>query len=232
MKRTLQTLEPGPVLQIEDGQQGQSDAGTIYNEGTLPGGEGAPSSPPKAINSPGEGGMVYPGAGVARSTGSAWGTSYSSTNPIPATIAPGAGNTTSTGMVNGNLPEATGPNALGDSGVAVSAVALAANLPVTALTTLASQPTPPFNFTANGAAGLRQQMTMTANTSPTFSGSVAGDEITLILAQDSTGSWTVTWPSNVSAQTPQPVATPSTKTVFKFIYDGLKYLLISAVGGQ
>ncbi len=29
------------------------------------------------------GGMVYPGAGIANSTGSAWGTSYSSTNPIP-----------------------------------------------------------------------------------------------------------------------------------------------------
>ena len=73
---------------------------------------------------------------------------------------------------------------------------------------------------------------MTANISPTFSGSVAGDEVTVVLVQDGTGGRTVTWPTNVDAQTPQPVGTLSTKTTFKFIYDGSHYLLLCSVGGQ
>jgi hypothetical protein len=41
----------------------------------------------------GSGQMIYPATGVPNSTGTAWGTSYSASNPIPSSIAPGAAGT-------------------------------------------------------------------------------------------------------------------------------------------
>jgi len=46
------------------------------------------------------GSMVYPADGIANSTGSAWGTSYSSTNPIPVSL--GGTGTASPGLVAGS----------------------------------------------------------------------------------------------------------------------------------
>ena len=43
-----------------------------------------------------------------------------------------------------------------------------------------------------------QTLTLTVNTSPTFTNIVGGQDLTLILTQDSTGGRTVTWPSSVN----------------------------------
>jgi hypothetical protein len=138
------------------------------------------------------------------------------------------GNTTSTALVAGNLPVATAATAQDDSGIAASNVVL---LSMTALHTVASGATPAFNFAPTGN-GLRQKNVMTSNIAPTFSGSSAGDEVSLELIQDGTGGRTVTWPGNVSTQTPNPSAPANSKTLFKWMYDGSEYVLIAAVGGQ
>lgn len=142
-----------------------------------------------------------------------------------------SGNTQSTALVSGNLPVATGALTQTDSGIVASNVALKTSLPVTSLHTVTFSSTPTFDFTPT-ANGLRQKMVLTGGITPTLQGSTAGDQVMLDLVQDSTGSHGATWPSNVSAQTPQPNGTPSTSTLFVFMYDGAKYLFVAAVGGQ
>lgn len=52
-------------------------------------------------------GMVYPGAGVANSTGTGWGTSYSSSNPFPADFLPSA-LSSQTSINNSSVPASAG----------------------------------------------------------------------------------------------------------------------------
>ena len=70
--------------------------------------------------------MVYPGAGIAVSSGSAWTTSYSNANPVPVSVG-GTGVTSSTGsgsVVLGTSPTITTPtiNGVSNAGTAGSGV--------------------------------------------------------------------------------------------------------------
>ena len=51
--------------------------------------------------------------------------------------------------------------------------------------------------TVDWARGTLQWVTLTANTTFTFSGLTDGALVTLILEQDTTGSWVPTWPADV-----------------------------------
>lgn len=103
--------------------------------------------------------------------------------------------------------------------------------PVTELFPVPSSPTPTFDFTVNGN-GIRQTTILTSDITPVFTGSNAGDEVTVIFVQDGSGGHSVTWPSNVSDQTPQPTSLANSSSVFEWIFDGTDYLLINAIGGQ
>lgn len=68
-------------------------------------------------------------------------------------------------------------------------------------------------------------MTLTGNvTSSTFTNAVAsaGQEITFIITQDGTGSWTFVWPTAVvpAGVNPAPSLAPASVTIFKGVVDG------------
>lgn len=92
----------------------------------------------------GGGGMVYPAAGIANSTGTAWGTSYSAGNQIPATFIPTL-NQSTTGNAATATALATSPGQCSGGqfsvGITANGSANCANLPAT--TTSWSSLTPP-----------------------------------------------------------------------------------------
>lgn len=87
------------------------------------------------------------------------------------------------------------------------------------LITVASSPTTTFNF----ALSLKQKTVITANTTITFSGANAGDEVTVILTQ--AGGFTVTWAGNISGM--DSSAGMGGSAVYMFIFDGTTYLLVN-----
>jgi len=96
--------------------------------------------------------------------------------------------------------------------------------------TVASSSTPAFNW----GTSTSQRSVLTSNISPTFSGAYDGETIQLKLKQNGTGGFTVTWPSNVPAGTPQPSAAANSTTIYSFVYDAVdtKYYLMNVMGGQ
>ena len=98
---------PGPT-----GPQGNSITGPTGPASTVAG----PTGPTGAASTvPGPtgpaGSTTYPGVGIANSTGTAWGTSYSNSNPIPVTI----GGTGLITLTAGYIPYGNGTNALASS---------------------------------------------------------------------------------------------------------------------
>lgn len=81
-----------------------------------------------------------------------------------------------------------------------------------------------FDFTTR----LVQKCVITGNTAITFSNAQAGDRVSIILQQDSTGGHTVTWANDILSVSGSGVQA-NKSSVFTFIYDGTNYLLAGDV---
>jgi hypothetical protein len=93
----------------------------------------------------------------------------------------------------------------------------------TLLTSATYSATPTFDLsTSNGYA-----MTLGGSITPTITGASAGQIITFVFTQDTTGSRTVTWPSNVIGGT-QPSPAASSVSTITFICDNNSYLRATA----
>ncbi|NTW31747.1 MAG: hypothetical protein HGB12_03845 [Bacteroidetes bacterium] len=71
-----------------------------------------------------------------------------------------------------------------------------------------------------------QEITLAANRSFTFTNGKSGGIYTLIIKQNSTGGYTVVWPSIqwTSGIAPTLITTPGATSIIKFVYDGDNYL--------
>ena len=114
------------------------------------------------------GSQVYPGAGVANSTGTGWGTSYSSTNPFPANFLPAA-LANSTSINSTSVPASAGTLiGTGNLGTGVDA-ALGVNVGTAGA------------FVVNGGAGgTPSSLTLTNATGLPISGLVSGSTNTIV----------------------------------------------------
>jgi hypothetical protein len=84
-------------------------------------------------------------------------------------------------------------------------------------------------FTVVWPSSSHQTLTLTANTTLTFSAPVGGCELILRLVQDGTGGRTVTFPGTVVG-TPIIAAAINAVTVLKFYFNGTSYYLLSSTG--
>jgi len=139
------------------------------------------------------GGMVYPGAGIPNSTGSAWGTSYTTS---------GSG----TVVALNNSPTLTNPTVTNYTETLFSANS------GTAITLALTN-------------GTFQYITLTGNATITMPTAAAGKSFILLLAQDATGSRTVTWSTVVwpGGTAPTITSTASKKDLFSFFSDGTNW---------
>ncbi|NTW31037.1 MAG: LamG domain-containing protein [Bacteroidetes bacterium] len=72
-----------------------------------------------------------------------------------------------------------------------------------------------------------QEITLSANRSFTFTNGKSGGLYTLLIKQNATGGWTVSWPANVGwidAVEPTLTSAPNTIDIIKFVFDGTNYL--------
>jgi hypothetical protein len=144
---------------------------------------------------------VYPAAGMAVSTGTAWGTSKA----------------TPTGDVVGTTDTQTLTNKTVEAGTFTNGY--------TEETVASNTGTA---FTINLTSGSVQYLTLTGNCTYTFPTPVAGVSFMLIQRQDATGGRTVTWPSSVDwPGAVAPTLTSTAQRVDKFVFtaiDGSNWL--------
>lgn len=144
--------------------------------------------------------QAYPGAGVAVSTGTAWGTSK----------------TTPTGDIVGTSDTQTLTNKTIEAGTFTNGY--------TEETVSANTGTA---YTINLANGSVQILTLTGNCTFTFPTATAGRSFILILKQDATGSRTVTWPAAVKwpgGTAPTITSTASKADKYVFTADGSNWI--------
>jgi hypothetical protein len=196
--------------------------------------------------------MVYPGAGIPNSTGSAWGTSYSTTGSgtvvalatSPTLVTPLLGTPTSGTLTNcTGLPISTGVSGLGSNVATFLATPSSANL-ASAITdetgsgalVFGTNPTitnyTETSYSANSstaitlslANGTMQYITLTGSPTITMPTVAAGKSFTLILYTGS-GSYTVSWSTVAwaSGSTPTVTTTASKKDIFNFYSDGANW---------
>lgn len=137
--------------------------------------------------------QVYPGAGIPNSTGSAWGTSYTTS---------GSG----TVVALNNSPTLTNPTVTNYVETLYSANSSTA-------------------ITINLSNGTFQYITLTGNATITMPTAAAGKSFILLLAQDATGSRTVTWSTVVwpGGTAPTITSTASKKDLYSFFSDGTNW---------
>ena len=197
--------------------------------------------------------MTYPGAGIANSTGSAWGTSYttSGTGTVvalatsPTLVTPILGTPQSGTLTScSGLPISTGVSGLGTSVATFLATPSSANL-ASALTDKTGSGLAVFNvnptftnytetfytityastFTLSLANGTMQTVTLAGSPTITMPTAVAGKSFTLIINTGTLGSYTVSWSTVAWAggTTPTVTTTASKKDIFNFYSDGTNW---------
>ena len=135
------------------------------------------------------------------------------------------------GGTNADL-SATGPGFLkqASGGAAVTVAALAASdIPSPGVTDDGSLGATPTIDWSGGK--LIHKGSLTANCTPTFTAPPAGSVIVWRVAQDATGSRTITWPAAVhwsGGTAPTLTTTASKVDVFTFLYDGTTYFGVSS----
>lgn len=196
--------------------------------------------------------MTYPGAGIANSTGSAWGTSYSTTGSgtvvalatSPSFVTPILG-TPQSGTLTSctGLPISTGVSGLGSNVATFLATPSSANLAsavtdetgsgalvfgtnptITNYTETSYSANSSTAITLNLANGTMQYITLTGSPTITMPTAAAGKSFTLILYTGS-GSYTVSWSTVAwaSGATPTVTTTASKKDIFNFYSDGTNW---------
>jgi hypothetical protein len=141
--------------------------------------------------------MVYPGAGMAVSTGSAWGTSKATPTGVV------VGDTDTQTLTNKTLTNPTVTNYTETLYTANTSTAITVSL-------------------ANGTV---QQLTLTANATITMPTASAGKSFVIMLKQDATGSRTVTWSTVVwpAGTAPTITSTASKQDIYSFFSDGTNW---------
>lgn len=191
----INSLTLGSALPATSGGTGLTAPGTNGNVLTSNGTVWTSSAPTA---------QVYPGAGVAVSTGTAWGTSKA----------------TPTGVIVGDTDTQTLTNKTVEAGTFTNGYT---EETVTSNTGTA--------YTIDLANGTVQILTLTGNCTFTYPTATAGRGFTLILKQDATGSRTVTWPATVkwpSSTAPTITSTASRSDKYVFVADGTNWIASNA----
>lgn len=181
---TLALTYSGTALPVANGGTGTSTPALVAGTNvTITG-----TWPNQTINATGGGGMTYPGAGIPNSTGSAWGTSYSTTgsgnvvlSTSPTLTTPTLGTPASVTLTNASgLPLSTGvtgtlPVANGGTGTATPSLVAGSNVTITGTW-------PNQTVTAAGSSGV----TSVSGTSPIASSGGTTPTISIAQATSST----------------------------------------------
>lgn len=72
-----------------------------------------------------------------------------------------------------------------------------------------------------------QKIVLTADTHISFINATPSDEVTVIVAQDGSGGHAITWDTSIQADVDMPMAV-NTSVAFKFLFDGVNYLLLNS----
>jgi len=174
--------------------------------------------------------QTYPGAGIANSTGSAWGTSYT-TSGTGTVVALATGATLSSPVIativnSGTLTLPTTTDTIvGRATTDTLTNKTLTNPTVTNYVETLYAANTSTAITVALTNGTVQQLTLTGNATITMPTAVAGKSFIIMLKQDATGSRTVTWSTVVwgGGTAPTITATASKQDIYSFFSDGTNW---------